>query len=518
MISDTSIPETTEPVRGESAGASTRSWRLPRRIWSRVARTPRPLLLILAVGLLQSIAWDVALPAFQGPDEAAHFAYVQYLAENGRLPSPTKGPAPDSREASTALVWLNLQATIGDLSGKPAWSSADLHLWQGIENSLPGGSRANGSGPNAIAKNPPLYYAVMAIPYRVFVWLPLLKRIFVLRLFNALFYLATIALSWLIAGELFGRVRWKQTLAAGVVALLPQLAYMSAVINADSLLIALTTAALLTDLRLVARGPSLTRVLGASLVTAAAALTHGRGLVTVPMLATALIAALITHRVGLREAAWRGATAAGTLLVAGLAYLRFGKTGGSGALYGGQVSALTSGKAFNIRQFLSSIYQFYFPRLPTLRPRLGPEYGYRQVFIDTFYGTFGSLEVLYKPWVYDVLQVLSALGLVSLYTAVVVRWRRIVAAWPAVIVMLSLLVTNLFFLHYVSYRSLLTSTDPLIVGRYLLPMISLFGLAIAFTVGCLPHRAGVVVGAIILVGGVLLSLTGIGITAARFYA
>ena len=85
--------------------------------------------------------------------------------------------------------------------------------------------------------------------------------------------------------------------------------------------------------------------------------------------------------------------------------------------------------------------------------------------------------------------------------------------------MLSLLVTLLLMLHYVSYRALLSNggTDPLIVGRYLLPMVSLFGLAIAFTVGSLPKRAGPFLGAVILSIGTLLAVGGIGITAARFY-
>lgn len=168
----------------------------------------------------------------------------------------------------------------------------------------------------------------------------------------------------------------------------------------------------------------------------------------------------------------------------------------------------------------SSIYQFYFPKLPSLQPRIGPAYGYRQVFIDTFYGTFGSLEVTFRERVYDALQVLSALGLVGFYTTCVVRWRRLVSGWPVVAVMLALALTTLFFLHYVSYRALLgnAGSDPLIVGRYLLPMVSLFGLAIAFTAGTLPRRAGPLLGAAILSLGVLLSLGAIAITAARFYA
>lgn len=416
------------------------------------------------------------------------------------------------------LETLNLHSTAGNLAARPAWNSADLELWQRTERSLPHGSRANGSGPNPIAKNPPLYYAAMSIPYRLFVWLPLLRRLFVLRLFNALCYLATIALTWLIAGEVFGRTRWKQTLAAGTVALEPQLAFMSAVINADNLLIALTTAFLLATLRMVRRGPTMRRVLACTGLAAAAVLTHGRGLVTLPVLVVALTAAYIRFRPPVREALRCGGAAVATIAGALVAYLALARSNGGGSLYGGQVSELNSG-SFNLRQFLSSIYQFYFPKLLSLQPRIGPAYGYRQVFIETFYATFGSLEVTFKPRVYDALQVLSAVGLVGLYTACVARARTLLRWWPMVAVMLTLLLTTLFFLHYVSYRALLGNggSDPLILGRYLLPMVSLFGLAIAFTVGSLPRRVGPLLGAVILSLGVILSLASIGITAARFY-
>jgi 4-amino-4-deoxy-L-arabinose transferase-like glycosyltransferase len=489
-----------------------------RRLRVRLARVPAVLALLLLVGALQSLAWDVAVPPFQGPDESTHFAYLQYLAENGKMPSATLGGA--STEESEALRWLNLRPLEGNLSARPAWTAADLQAFRAIERHEAKGSRANGVGENPLGKNPPLYYAAMAIPYRVFVWLPLLKRLFVLRLFSALCFLATIALTWTIAGEVFAQ-RWKQTLATGVVALEPQLAFTSAVINADSLLIALTTAFLLAALRLVKYGPTPKRVLVASGVAAADVLTHGRGLVTLPVLAVALLVSWIVFRPSARDAVRRAVTAVGVVGAAFLAYLLIGRAaGGRGGLYGGQVGELQGNAGFNLRQFLSSIYQFYFPRLAGEQPRIGPEYGYRQVFVETFYGTFGSLEIHFKPRAYDLLQVLSALGLVGLYTAIVVRFRRLREGWPMVVVMLALLVTTLGFLHYVSYRALLGNggSDPLIVGRYLLPMVSLFGLAIAFAVGSLPRRAGPLLGGAILGIGVLFALTGIGITMTRFYA
>ncbi len=505
-------------VRRARTGLHRQSARALARLRARVRATPAPLALLLGVAAVLAVAWNIALPAFQGPDEAGHFAYVQHLAESGSLPSSSAGNAPNSTAEHELLIALGLQPLIGDLSARPAWSRADLERWERIERSLPPGASANGEGPNPLAKNPPLYYAVMSVPYRVFAWLPLLRRIFVLRLFNALCYLATVLLTWLLAGEVFGAVRWKQTLAAGVVALQPQLSYMSAVINADNLLIALTSGFLLAAVRLVRRGPSIGRVLAASLLAAAAVLTHGRGLVTLPVLAVALVICAIRFRPPLREVLTRGAIALGTVCAAFVAYLALGRAAGGGSLYGGQVSEL-NGASFNLRQFFSSIYQFYFPKLPSLEPRIGPAYGYRQVFINTFYGTFGSLEVNFRARIYDLLQVFSAIGLAALYTAIVVCWRTLLRAWPTVLVLLTLLVTNVVFLHYVSYRALLgnSGTDPLIVGRYLLPMISLFGLAIAFTLSKL-RRAGPFLGAVVLTAGVLLCVGGIGMTLERFYA
>ena len=491
------------------------------RARARLRRLPTALVLLLAVGALQAVAWDVAVAPMQGPDESGHFAYVQHFAETGSPPHVLTGTSSNSTEEQAALGWLNLGPLVGDLGARPAWSRADFTVWHRIERGLGAAARSDGSGPNPLAKNPPLYYVLMAAPYRAFVWLPLLKRLFVLRLFNALCYLATIALAWLIAGEIFGAVRWKQTLTAGVVALQPQLAFMSAVINADNLLVAVVTAFLLFAIKLVKYGPSLRRVAAVSVLASLAALTHGRGLAVMPVLLVALVVSLARYRPARLQAAASAGLAIACVGIALLAYRLYGSfAGGGSSLYGGQVGNYTTSATFNLRQFLSSIYQFYFPRLQSLRPRIGPSYGYRQVFIETFYGTFGSLEVRFPNRVYDALQVGSAVGLGAFYTACIVLWRRLVRAWPVVLVLLSLLVSTVGLLHYVSYVALLGNggSDPLIVGRYLLPIIALFAVAITFTVSALPRALRAPTGALVLGSGVLLSLMGLGLTVTRFYA
>ncbi len=120
-------------------------------------------------------------------------------------------------------------------------------------------------------------------------------------------------------------MRWKQTLAAGIVALEPQLAFMSAIINPDNLLIALTTGFLLAAIRLVTRGPTMARVFGASVLAAAAVLTLGRGLVTLPVLLVALAAAWFRPPARHCETLARAAAAVATVGVAFIAYASFGR-------------------------------------------------------------------------------------------------------------------------------------------------------------------------------------------------
>ena len=62
-----------------------------------------------------------------------------------------------------------------------------------------------------------------------------------------------------------------------------------------------------------------------------------------------------------------------------------------------------------------------------MAPRVGPPYGYHQVFIESFFGRFASLEVAYPAGVYALIQVrVRSLGLVGL----VVAARRALARGP----------------------------------------------------------------------------------------
>ncbi len=163
------------------------------------------------------------------------------------------------------------------------------------------------------------------------------------------------------------------------------------------------------------------------------------------------------------------------------------------------------------------VWQFYLPRLPFMELSIGAPYGYREVFIESFFGRFASLEVAYPADVYSLIQAACALGIVGLVVAVPARWRAVSARWPEVAVVAITAVSLIGLLHAASYRALVFSQDPLITGRYLLPIVGVFGLAVAFVITSLRPRTSAVLGTLVLSALLVLNLTGLMLTFARFH-
>ena len=48
--------------------------------------------LVVFAALLRGLVWAVALPPWEGPDEPAHFSYVQRIATEGSIPAFDHSP------------------------------------------------------------------------------------------------------------------------------------------------------------------------------------------------------------------------------------------------------------------------------------------------------------------------------------------------------------------------------------------------------------------------------------------
>jgi hypothetical protein len=509
------------PARTLPASVSAAATQPPRR-----ARKPRgvvrravapvralhpALVVLLVLAAAHGVAWAVVTAPLNGPDESAHFAYAQDLAENHHAPSRQSGTGSVSTEAGTLYYGrLNLAPILLHPEGKPTVSAVDRVKAE--LDALPASARKDGTGPNAAANYPPVYYAYEAVAYELSPARSLLGRLFFMRLATTLLLVVTVWLTWLIAAELFART-WVRVLATGMVALQPKLGFGAGIINPDLMLVMVSTGALLMGVRLVRHGPTLARVLWLGAFAGVGAIVHPRGLFLPPFAVVALGIAMLRAWPGRRRAVGFSAAVV-AIAFAGVAI----SIAWSQAHAGGAITENPVG-GFSPRQFVEYLWQFYLPKLGAMRAKIGPtEYGYRQVYIDSYFSAFASFSVSYRPIVLDGLQVAAAIGLAALWTTIVARWHVVVMRWREVAVCVVFFVGLMGLLHVVSYMNLRGSTDPVLTGRYLLPAVALYGCAIAWVTSSLPRRLGLALAGILLGGALLLAIGGVGLSLDRFYA
>src|SRR5215216_5081641 len=107
----------TEHAQRETRGSATPV------LGARLAGRPRPpaaLVLLLSATLVLGVVWALTVPPFQAPDEFAHVAYVQSLAERGDLPGDPSRPLQSTEQLLAANASNSLQ-TAQQLLVKPEW-------------------------------------------------------------------------------------------------------------------------------------------------------------------------------------------------------------------------------------------------------------------------------------------------------------------------------------------------------------------------------------------------------------
>jgi hypothetical protein len=478
---------------------------------SRLRAVPRPLAVLLAIATVELLAWSIVVPALQEPDEASHFSYVQAIVERHEVPwASAGGPRDDlarfSPEQRVASVWAGLEPLRANLAARPLWTSADERVWSAHDRALGRGAKS-AIQPSSAFENPPLAYLYEAVPYAV-VRGSFFDRLFAMRWANLPLLLITVAATWLAAVEVFGSRRSAAFLATAVVALQPLLTSVAGGVAPDLMLSALFAVGIAVALRLVARGMSASRLVTLALVSVAAPLTQPRGLALALPALLAVGLAWWRARGGASSPGPRRAlaVAVGALVVVGAGVaLRYAERGGP----------TLSGT----RAFLSYLWQFYLPKLPGMAPPPFPGWGVRDVYVDRLYGTFGQLEITLPGGVIDAVALAGLAFVVVGVVAAVVHRRALLSAWPSIAILLAAFLGALLLVHLQAFRDLrVDPADPVITGRYLLPVLPVLGIAVAGALRALPTRLFAAAGGVTIAGGVLLQLAALAVTITRFYA
>lgn len=481
----------------------------------RLARPPAALAALLGATAVVSLGWIAASPAFQAPDENAHFGYVQSLAERGRIPE-SGGARLLSTEVNRAAAAANSFQTQQRPGTKPEWSknAHDDYLERAARE---GDAIRKDGGGNPAGVNPPLYYLWEVPAYSIASGGDVFARVTVMRLWSIPFLLVTVAATWLLAGTVFGPRPDLQLAAAAVPALLPMVTFISTSITPDSLTFALWSVAFLLGARILLRQSGMLELAALFGISGLAVATKTSSFALAP--AVLLVSGVALWRNRHRRRLVATVLVSGALLLTATAGTWFAVSGSANRSAAPQISEFATLEHFDPAAFGSYVWQFYLPRLSfqTGYPQLSewPPQAY-EFWLEKSWGAFGWLEVRWPSRVYWLLGLAGlAVGLAALYAI----WRRRARVSRPLIAFFVLATgTLLFGLHWTEFKMLRDTHVLINQGRYLFPLISLAGLAAAAALTVVPVRARSATLGVALGAGASLSLLSIGLTAARFYA
>ncbi len=477
-----------------------------RRRLIRPPGAPLPLVLLLVATTVVGLMWALFVPPWQAPDERQHFAYAESLAERFALPAnPRRLPAnPHQLTVSSAQALADNAAGANrskfyPTAVPPSWSASDFQRYKVAAGGHP--SASDGGGPNTAYSNPPLYYLYSDIAYLASSGGNEFARLYAMRIWSVPLLLVTTLSAWLLAGEVFRRRRMAQLACASVTALMPMQTFISSAVNPDALMIALWGLALWLGTRIILRGGSRRDVYGLVLITAAAIVTKATSYALLPPVLLAMLLGWRRRPQSERAPAVSWFVPPLFVLAAPVVVWAFiaSKTGRS------PVNTVPQGKhsrPFSPTRFVSFVWQFYLPRLPGMKPdREVPGWPMYTYWIKQGWGIFGSLSVSMPDFVYRLLAFISLS--ITVPAAVLVARLRGRLRLELVSFYALALVCLLGLVHLTDYRSLIANQGPAVQGRYLLPLMPLFGLAVALILVRLPARwrgqaCGVAVAGLIL--------------------
>lgn len=345
---------------------------------------------ILVLYVLVGSLYVIGTPVFEAPDEGYHFPYIQHLATGGHLPvldPAAVGPWHQEGGQPPLYYWLMARAirilrVETDDMARVLWVNPHADI----------GRLTNDGNTN---------WAIHQRDERT-TWHGTVLAVRVVRWLSLLLGAVTVATTYRVAGQFAEGVHDQSALpalAALLTALNPMFLFIHAAVNNDALVTALCTVTLWQVVRWIDRSPTPRQWLILGVLIGLAALTK------VSALALLLPVGMLAIVTSARQRSWRALTIAMICValpiasISGWWFLR------NWRLYRDPLGLIP---------FLEVVGRRY--PVPSLR-QLAGEY---KVFLMSFWGFFGWLNVPAPNWVYAILLGFGGIGLLGVPLAV---WR-----------------------------------------------------------------------------------------------
>lgn len=457
-------------------------------------RVPRAAWVCALIACLNATCWSIITPPFQVTDEPSQFAYTQYLVEHQQLPTARRGP--DSLEEGEALVDLHQPAVVWHAEDDTISSVAEQKK---LQEDLAKRPSRTGEGVEGAAADPPLYYALEAVPYELAASGSVLDQLQLMRLLSALLAGVTAFFTFLFVRETLPKVRWAWTVGGVGVAVVPLLGFTSGAVNPDSLLFAVSAAIFYCVARGFHRGLTQWLAIAIGLSIVIGLLTKPNFVGLVPGVALALVvltvrAARIDRRAAIRRLMIAFAIPASLVCIYVLANLL-----SNHPALGTASENLSLGGAHSIPSDISFVWQLYLPRLPGMTNYF-TGVPMTHLWFERVVGLYGWLDTTFPLWVYTFALVPAGLIAVLGLRTLVVDRGALRARYVESIVYLAMAVGLMGLIGSHAYLNLgaeggVGHVEP----RYLMPLIPLVGMALALAARGAGRRWGPTVGIVIIV-------------------
>lgn len=252
--------------------------------------------LLLLSAFTNALAWIILIPPWQYPDEQAHFAQVQDVAELGGVPQI----GPNTSHEIAALE--KLLGTERDGFGNNQFTYHPLYTNYNSNNSVGPGEEEIVNLPHASRKilkkteatvNPPLYYFLSAQVYNIFSSGSLFTRIYAIRIFSAFLFIINIFFVFKTAELIFKSSKTHILTLTALTAFMPMFVFSSTGILPDPLTNLLFTIALFLCIKILTFGLSKRNITGLVLIIILSGLTRQQFLILIPIGALTILFRLL---------------------------------------------------------------------------------------------------------------------------------------------------------------------------------------------------------------------------------
>jgi len=360
---------------------------------------PKLLKLLLIAAFFNALSWVVLIPVWQYPDEQAHFAQVQDVAELGHVPFSLN----TSREIEFSEKVLGTERdSLGNnkFTYHPEYKieySADSNVsFEDVIRNLPKTARSELVKHEA-TQNPPLYYFLGSIVYKIFYNSDLFTRVFAVRMMSLIIFLATIYLSYKIGIIIFKNNKFLSIVLASLVTFKPMLVFSSTGVLPDALTNLFFTAIIFLSLEILQEGLKKKYLIGFFAILIAGVMTRQHFLLVIPVILIPL-----TLRTIRAENGWKSLT---IFLWSSIALVILA------TLYGTKIPLVSS---FRIQEFTSIKFsQFSWPELSNHLSQVLSQF-YKETFV-WYWGVYKWLSLTLPLIYYRLIKFILIISLVGVF-------------------------------------------------------------------------------------------------------